>query len=610
MRFLALYPLLLFAFAAQPADSRPDPRENGPQPHDGAASMVEVPAVAAKSLVDSLYILGGPDRWDGSFETPDGQADWHGWTHEDLARVGDNNHWHVSTYWAEYLPGIGLGNHALYCGDETIVACDPPDTIGGVGPGWLDDIEWRQSVADNSQPVTVRVTGLLNYDLPDTDWDFLELIIKRDDQNEVLATWTGPGESTVIVNFTTVVSPGEFTGPDNDEVCLVWRVWTSEDGWDDEDCITPSHGACQIDNVAVILDGILTTFDTFESGDSPNWTPAAPRDVGDFTNLRNDLGDMDPCRDNNTWQVNFVDDGVVVPGTGGTPCIEYCYDPGGWIVNNTGGLLADDPQTWFLDNQVVSAPIAWVPGKDGAELSFDVYRHEDFRLNDDAGIFYQWFVRSTASADPADLENAPWRARGVLYHGGPEFLREIQPVSDLMEPDRQWVQIALGATEKGWQWGINGANGTPAPYFDNVAFKIWDPDGPEIQVQGRDLFADAFPENRILDPVDLAANWCRIDSQNSVYMAGGYYAQGDSLQAEIVPIRNGASVPEPAALHWVMSCNPTFDTVRPQAPDGQGLLRGMVTGSVVLDFWGVPRENTSICPIPAFSSPATGCTTT
>jgi hypothetical protein len=592
MRYLALYTLVLFTFAIQPAHSRPDPAETGPQPHDRAAPMVRLPASSAKSLVDSLYIIGGPDRWDGSFETPAGQADWHGWSHEDLTIIGENNHWHVSTYWAENLGG--LGNHALYCGDETIPACTPSDTIGGVGPGFLDDIEWRHSVADNTQPVTVRLAGLMNFDLPDTDWDFLELIIRRGDQTDVLATWTGPGQSQVNLDFTTVVSPGEFTGPDNNEVCLVWRVWTSDDGWDDADCFNPSHGACQIDNIAVILDGALATFDDFESGNSVNWIPAAPRGVGDFANLRNDLGDIDPCRDNNTWQVNFVDNGLVVPGTGGTPCIEFCYDPGNWIVNNTGGLLADDPQTWFLDNQVLSPPIPWVPGNDGGELSFDVYRHELFNTNgsnDNAGIFYQWFVRSTASTDPADLENALWRARGVLYHGGPEYIREIQPVSDLMEPDRQWVQIALGATEKGWQWGINGNNGTPAPYFDNVAFKIWDPDGPEILVKGSDLFADAFPETGTLNQADLAANWCRIDIQETDFM-DGRYVQGDSLQAQIVPIRHGATVPEPASLHWVMSCNPTFDTVRPQAPDGQGLLRGMASGSIVLDHWGTPRVNT------------------
>ena len=185
------------------------------------------------------------------------------------------NHWHVSTYWAEYIEGHGLGNHALYCGDETIPACAPPDTIGGVGRDWLDEVEWRYSVADTSQPVTVHLTGLMIYDLPDAFWDFLELYIRRGDQVEQLESWTGVTDTTVNLDFTSVLYPGEFTGPQSDEIVIFWRVWTSADGWDDEDCINPSHGACQIDDLAVYVDGALITFDDFEPGNPVNWNPAA-----------------------------------------------------------------------------------------------------------------------------------------------------------------------------------------------------------------------------------------------------------------------------------------------------------------------------------------------
>jgi len=183
------------------------------------------------------------------------------------------NHWHTSTYWAEYIEGHGIGNHALYCGDETIPACDPPDTVGGVGPSWLDDVEWRSSVADPRRPVTVRLTGLLNYDLPDAFWDFLELYVQRGDELEMLESWTGSSESTVSLDVTTVLSPDEFSGPAGNEVRLVWRVWTSDDGWDDADCLNPSHGACQIDDLSVYLDGALITFDDFEPGNPVNWDP-------------------------------------------------------------------------------------------------------------------------------------------------------------------------------------------------------------------------------------------------------------------------------------------------------------------------------------------------
>ena len=192
---------------------------------------------------------------------------------DDLTLISLDNHWHVSTYWAEYIEGHGLGNHALYCGDETIPACDPPDTIGGVGRDWLDDVEWRSSVADPRRPATVRLTGLMNYDLPDLGWDFLELYIQRGDELEMLESWTGSSTSTISLDYTTVLSPGEFSGPGGDEVRWVWRVWTSTDGWDDEDCINPSHGACQIDDLYVSIDGVLITFDDFEPGNPVNWDP-------------------------------------------------------------------------------------------------------------------------------------------------------------------------------------------------------------------------------------------------------------------------------------------------------------------------------------------------
>jgi len=192
---------------------------------------------------------------------------------DNLTLTNGVNHWHVSTYWAEYIEGHGIGNHALYCGDETIPACDPPDTIGGVGPSWFDDVEWRSSVSDTSQPVTVRLTGLMNYDLPDAGWDFLALHIQRGDDVDVLESWTGSSDSTVALDFTTELNPGEYYGPEDDEVRLFWRVWTSDDGWDDVDCINPSHGACQIDDLSVYVEGVLVTFDDFEPDNPVNWIP-------------------------------------------------------------------------------------------------------------------------------------------------------------------------------------------------------------------------------------------------------------------------------------------------------------------------------------------------
>jgi hypothetical protein len=581
--------LVLFALSTHLTIARTVPTESRPQLKANSAPSQTFGIPVAKSLVDTTYIFGGPGTWEGRFETPGGQADWHGWTHEDLTGNSQGTHWHVSTYWAEYIEGHGIGNHALYCGDETIPACDPPDTIGGVGPSWFDDIEWRHSVADTSQPVTVRLTGLMNFDLPDANWDFLQLFIKRGADIQTLDSWTGITDTTVVLDYTAVISPGEYIGPNGDEVSLYWRVWTSDDGWDDVDCISPSHGACQIDDLSVYFDDQLITFDDFEPNNPVNWIVPEPVGVGDFAHLRNDLGDIDPCRDNNTWQVNFVDNGVVVPGTGGTMCIQHCYDPNGYIVNNDGGLLANDGQDWFLKNLVISPPIYYPAGKDGAQFDFDVYRHTPLQFTSDAGIGYQWSIRSTDSSDPADLEDAPWIVSSVFYFGGPEFTRHEEPVGDRLVPGRRWVQLGLMVNELGWLWNINGPNGTPAPYFDNASLKVWDPEGPEISVRGHNLFGDAFPEAGILDPENLAANSCRVDMNGPTFNE----VRGDSLVAKILPMRHGGVVLEDPVLHWVMDCNPVFDPARLDQPDGEGILRGMTTGigtifsegSPVADHW-------------------------
>ncbi len=122
--------------------------------------------------------------------------------------------------------------------------------------------------------------------------------------------------------------------------------------------------------------------------------------------------DIDPCVNNYTPQVAFIDDGVVVPGTGGTQCITWCYGPGGYIVNNTGGL--DGPDS-HLDNLILSPVLAWPAGNEGAVLTFDAYAHEDLVASVTPGIFYAWYVRS--ATNPEDLATAPWRDRGLLYHG-------------------------------------------------------------------------------------------------------------------------------------------------------------------------------------------------
>ena len=583
MKRIVMISIAALALLALNAFARPIQKELVSPPLDRPAPRVELSASVANTSVDTIYLLGGPGRWDGSFETSAGLPDWHGWTHQDIS-INPDNHWHVSTYLADQIAGKGPGNHAMYCGDETIAACDPPDTIGGYGNSWSEEIEWRQTVPNPAQAVTLRLTGAMTFDT-ESGYDLVYLGIQEGDSYRILDSWEGTGSA--VLDFTSVVSPGNFTGPNGDEVRLAWR-FRSDDSYSDEDCLFPSRGACQIDDLAVYLDGDLVTLDDFEPGSPVNWTPVAPVGVGDFANLRSNLGYIDPCPDrfNDSYVVNFVDDGLVVPGTGGTPCISWCYGPGGWIVNSTGGLAGPK---FDLKNMVVSPPIQWEPGFEGALLSYDVYLH-DSHAPDSPDMGARWRVRSTSNSDPADLENAPWIDGYYVLFGHPEWTRREERVSNLLVPDRQWVQVALYVEEHFFGAWV-GNNGSPAPYFDNVAFKVWDYLGPDILVPVNSLLGEAFPENGPLNPIDLASNWCRVDSRKvNIYSPND--SRGDSLVVVLAPQRPGATVTQPPSLHWVMKTNPVFDPVRPGAPDPQGVLRGMVVGGVVLDGSAVPLENT------------------
>jgi len=166
--------------------------------------------------------------------------------------------------------------------------------------------------------------------------------------------------------------------------------------------------------------------------------------------------------------VAFIDDGVVVPGTGGSQCINWCYGPGGYIVTTTGGLAGDAEH---IHNAIESPVMQWPlrprngcsePVPDGIILSFGVYRHEDLTA-DAPGIFYTWGVRSAVAGD--DIEVAPWEDRNFVYYGGPDYVRGGDDVTDLMVESRDRVQVQLTCYELGYQWSWTGNRWLPGSFL-------------------------------------------------------------------------------------------------------------------------------------------------
>ncbi len=534
---------------------------------------------------DTLVLLGpwqSGAPYNGQFQTPGGDAAWNGWTHQDLS-VSLINHWQVSDYNAFGLNQHGAGNLAAWCGDPGIPACDLPDTLGGYGPNWNDALSWTMPVADPAQPCTVTLEAWLNIDVePGYDFVFLEVLTQAGDPVQ-LAVWDGMYHN-LQVQASFQYLPGDYVGSGADEVTIRFR-FVSDGAWDDEDCYFPGAGACQLDDVNVTLDnGAVHSFHDFQDGTLGPWVAGLPTGVGDFAQLRNGLDDLDPCAENTSYQVCFIDDGEVVPGTGGTKCQTWCYGPGGFIVNNTGGLLGDD---FHLNNAVMSPVMNWPAGKEGGEFSFDYYWHMGFGNTPVMAV--DWGVRSTADSDPAAIEDAPWENYGFLFFlTGPEYQRVHFPFDDRLATDVKQVQVRFRTYEIGWMWGYDGTDGTPAPYFDNARVVAYDVGGPALSARPIELAADAFPASGELDLMDPASCSVRFDMGRNVASYGsGLITPGDSLVVRVAPVGGTELVGMPQ-MFYHLDRNPIFDPYRsaglPDVGSVEGVLVTNSTGAFAFDL--------------------------
>jgi hypothetical protein len=348
-------------------------------------------------------------------------------------------------------------------------------------------------------------------------------------------------------------------------------------------------GLAAVDTVYV-LGGPQRTDGDFESAtgpDSEGWTGqdlSTPGLAGSFGAIRPDLGsrDQDRCADNQTPALAFVDDGVVVPGSPAS-CVTWCYGPGEHVVNPNGGLSGPDTH---LDNMFVSPPLAWPAGHPGAVLRYDLYRHEELDPSASPGLFCRWKVRSSLDGG---LTWGLWQDRGLAYFGGPDWTTFAEDVSDLLDPFRTTVQIALGVQELGWIWGMNGTDATPAPYYDNVALLAYAAGGPVIAARAVDLAQDAFPASGFLDLNDLASNDVRCDMARDISAVGALNPwPGDSLAVWSAPAREGA-IPMPPLLRYRLRPNPLFGAgCRTSGRPNSGVFTGEVClrdGSPVPNRW-------------------------
>lgn len=554
----------------------------------------------SKATRDTVVLIGpwgSGAQANGQFQTAAGLPDWNGWTHYDVTEPTET-HWNISDYFAEGLGASpGVGNLAAWCGILDIDPCSEDDPAGGYGNNWNDLIEYFGTVADPSVGVSVHFTAWANID-SEPDYDYTYIKVETIDGMQSIGIFDGLITNTFIDQEFTLTSD-DYVGENRDQVHLVIQ-FESDGGASDGDCQYQGAGGVQIDDITVTLDqgsGLVTSFTDFQDGWG-DWAIGHPNGVGDFAAIWTNLEDIDPCGTNFSPQVAFIDNGEVVPGAGPSLCIDWCYGPGGYIVNTTGGLAGPD---YHLLTVIESPVVAWPQGSyEGAWLRFDAYRHEDLSA-DSPGIFYNFGLRSTDSPDATDLANEDWVDRNGVYYGGPDYFRESFVLSDLMTPGATYAQVQLQCWELGYVWDWVGNDGYPAPYFDNVRFIAYPRSGPAMSTNELRLAQDNFPTIGEVLLTDLGLNSVRFDMARNISLAGDLLNDpGDSITIDISPGRSGAEFVSNPEMHWVMQQNPLFDEFRTNAEYGAassgikvGVLATGATGNPIPGVWAfdLPDEN-------------------
>ncbi len=538
------------------------------------------------------FLLMGPNGsgapYIGDFETGktlDGSNN--GWTSTDLTQP-TVSHWSVSDY---FQAETGLpGNNVAWCGD-VFDACAADDSIGGYGNNWSEVLEYRTTIGNPLVSTTVNISGDMWYDTePGYDFSYLSVKVNGVIGATDIDIWDFAGYQALSAGagHTYTYLPGQYLN--GDEIAVQFRV-TSDTGWSDEDCSWYTlRGALQVDNlqVDVINDGVTNTtitdfeggYDISENGAGP-WRIGYPDGAGDFTKIWEALEDADICRTNYSKQVAWIDDGVVVPGTGGTEGITFLYGPSGYIVNNTGGLAGPSVG---MHCYAVGPVMDWPDTNHvGMFMAFTVYRHDSLAGNM-PGVLYRFMMRSANEAGGDDINVASWVSGGSWY-GGPSYTRQGVNWSSSLEPGRDKVQIRVGAWDAGNLIPLPGADGSPAPYFDNIRVITYPLTGPTFAYAENALAQDNFPAIGDIDVQDLSRNSVRFDMGFNVSPPSHLLNDpGDSIAVDCVPARTGAEIVGTVNMHWTLQANPVFDSVRGAAPANPLPGVEVVTDSWAFDF--------------------------
>ena len=198
-------------------------------------------------------------------------------------------------------------------------------------------------------------------------------------------------------------------------------------------------------------------------------------------------------------------------------------------------------------------------------------------------------MRSTADNIEDPIENQAWLDRNFVYYGGPDYVRAGDVVTDLMEPGATHAQVQLIINELGYNWGWDGNDGYPAPYYDNVRFTAYTAYGPGMSTREIDIAQDNFTEiGEAVDFSDLAVNNVRFDGAMSK-AAGGeeHNVPRDSILCDVASVRVGGALTT-NRLVYSMYRNPVFDSVRDADWGATGSVDAIQIGTTTTFSYDLP----------------------
>ncbi|HPF35430.1 MAG TPA: FlgD immunoglobulin-like domain containing protein [Candidatus Krumholzibacteria bacterium] len=532
--------LLLLTAAAGAAPLGPTQAPDRLQPARTGLIAATGPAVAK---TDTLLLLGGPGTVDGRFEQPGNPylPAWNGWTHQDDS-VGQ-------PVWQTTVDLSPTGSQAAWLG-KLFPSCGGGDPLYGYGNAWLTSLVWEGDVANPSLATHLSVSYVLQHDT-EPGFDELTFEVQRGGEWVVEDVYSGLSAGVLFETQTVTLAPGEADGA----TVRMRLQFRSDGGFSDEDCLWPTNaGAFQLDDFAVSGDnGIAATLDDFSAGmEGGALRIEATGGKGDFAKIWSFLSDADPCFSNDSAAVAFIDDGVVVPCTGGTMATTWTYGPGGYAVNVDGGC--GGPYDFYgIDTTVVSPVLALDPVRRGLLLEYDAYLHLPAANN----LFHTVKVRCS---NDGGLTWSRWRTDGLLiYDDRADWRRRSVRLDGLVDPATTHIQVGLGVAE--YEYDPSAVpDPTPAPYLDNVALRAFAVTGPLITVHEAWLARDAFPASGVVDPQDPGANDVRVDSSDP--------ARSDLLLCRVQPLRPGAALTGPPVLHYLLRPNAAFDPYRAHPTGG------------------------------------------